>query len=114
MSIQMKNLVCFLFVGVLIVLVTRRPVLAATPSAADIIEFRAPAPESVGTREREVGVEMVAPMGSPSIVKTNDGRLMMIGGGQARYSQDGGTTWTKAEKLSAMDTTLQPAAIIPR
>ena len=101
MSTQMKNLVCFLFVGFLIVLVTQRPTLAETPSAADIIEFRAPAPESVGTREREAGVEMVAPMGSPSIVKTNDGRLMMIGGGQARYSQDGGTTWTKAENLSA-------------
>ena len=102
MSTRFKCLSCSLVGGLLIVFTSQRPALTDDqPSAADIIEFRVPAPESVGTREREVGVETEAPIGSPSIVKTKDGPLMMIGGGQARYSQDRGLTWIKAEKLSA-------------
>ena len=78
-----------------------RPAGADDPSPADLIEFRVPAPEAVGTRQREVGVETAAPLGNPSIVKLSDGRLMMIGGGRACYSKDGGTTWNKPEGLSA-------------
>lgn len=74
---------------------------ADEPSAADLLEYRVPAPPSVGTRELDVGFEVSAPVGNASVHKTKDGRFMMIGGGQVRYSSDGGKTWTKPEKLSA-------------
>jgi hypothetical protein len=72
---------------------------ADQPSAADILEYRVPLPPSVGVRLLDVGFEMGAPMGAPSVLKVKDGRLMMIAGGQARYSSDGGKTWTDQQKL---------------
>ena len=75
-------------------------VAADQPSAADLLEYRVAAPPAVGVRKLGVGFEMNAPTAAPSVLKTKDGRFMMIGGGSARYSSDGGRTWTKPEKLS--------------
>jgi hypothetical protein len=71
------------------------------PSPNDLIEGRVPTPPAVGTRKLDVGFEMAAPMNYPSIVTAKDGRLMMIGAGSVRYSDDKGKTWSKPEKLSA-------------
>lgn len=93
----MRNVVIMLIVAAL----SASAVLAAdAPSAADILEYRVPAPASVGTRQLDVGFEMAAPMGAPSVLKAKDGRFMMIGGGQVRYSTDGGKSWSDAEKLT--------------
>ena len=46
-------------------------------------------------------MEIGAPLAYPSVVKIQDGRLMMIGAGKACYSEDGGKTWTQTESLSA-------------
>ena len=43
---------------------------------------------------------MAAPLSSPSIFKTRDGRLMMLSTGKARYSGDKGLTWTTEQSLS--------------
>lgn len=75
--------------------------LAQAPSAADIIEKRVPELPSVGTRPLPVGIEIAAPVPFPSVTRTRDGRLMMIGSGKVTYSGDNGKTWSTVEKLSA-------------
>ena len=52
--------------------------VAQQPSAADILEYRVPAPPAVGTRELDVGFETAAPIANPSVLKAADGRFMMI------------------------------------
>ena len=69
------------------------------PSAVDIMEFRVPAPPAVGSRKVEVGFEM-AMGGSPSFIKSSDGRIMLLGAGPVRYSRDKGKTWSKPEGKS--------------
>ena len=76
------------------------PGIEAAPSAADIIEFRVPAPPSVGVREVEVGLEMNAPSGWANFIKAEDGRTMMIGNGVIRTTSDKGRTWSDPEKMS--------------
>ena len=72
---------------------------ADEPSAADIIEFRAPAPPAVGSRPVDVGLEMAAPTGWPTFLEAADGRIMMMGG-DIRYSADKGRTWSEPVKMS--------------
>lgn len=73
----------------------------AAPSVADLVEFRVPAPPPVGERELETGFEIASPTGWPTVLEAADGRLMMIGGGTACYSGDGGRTWSGRRTLSA-------------
>ncbi len=71
---------------------------ADEPTPAEIIEFRVPAPPSVGVRKLDVGVEYGAPIGWPTVLKAKDGRVMMIGEGKMRFSSDNGLTWSEPEK----------------
>jgi len=75
------------------------PAATLAPTPADVLEHRLPPPPAVGSRKREVGLELAAPIPAPSVLKTKDGRLMMIGSGRRCVSQDGGKTWTKPEAL---------------
>ena len=70
------------------------------PSVADLLEYRVPQPPPVGEREIEVGFEIAAPIGWATVLSASDGRLMIIGSGSVRYSEDGGRTWPAGEKLS--------------
>ena len=73
---------------------------AQQQAPVDIIEGRVPVPAAVGKRQPEAGVEMEAPLNSPSIFKVDDGRLMMLSSGRACYSEDNGRTWTEPQELS--------------
>ena len=74
---------------------------AQRQAPVDIIEGRVPPPPSVGNRQPEVGVEMEAPLNSPSLFQLDDGRLMMLSSGRVCYSEDNGLSWTEPQELSA-------------
>ena len=77
------------------------PAAGQGASVVDLLEFRVPAPPAVGERKLDVGFEIAAPTGWPTVVKAKDGRMMMIGNRYIRYSKDGGRTWPRSDALSA-------------